>query len=384
MTAAAAFEPDYAITPGQHLLTVLDTLHMTQSDLAARTGISSKHINQIIKKGVSVSPETATQLEYATSVPVEVWTGLDARYQALLARQRARARLSEQLAWLDRFNLGELAQRRVLPSSGRSVENVEILLRYFGISDPDGWERVWVPSMTSFRRSPSFKPDATATTLWLRAGQRAAARVHTGQFDHGRLIDVIPELRALTREEPAKALTRAQDLLASAGIALVFIAEFDGCRASGATWWSSPTRAVILLSNRGKRDDRVWFSLFHELGHLLRHAKRDTFIDQTGADEDEKPPWTDPAPTSGFIDDGSRDSILEREADDYASNTLIPREFLSVIAEVKTEDDVKRLAKRIRIGAGIVAGRYQYETGNYRAFNRLRQSVPNELFLATP
>lgn len=383
MSDSTRFEPDYALGAGEHLGNVLAGLGMSQSDLAARTGISAKHINQLIKKNLPVTPETATQLEYVTKIDAETWMSLDAHYQALQAHQKTRQRLAADLDWLDQFNLKELAKRRIIPAAERSVETLEALLRFFGISDIQGWNRVWQPSMATFRQSPSFRPDTTPTTIWLRAGQLAAQSLRTCPYDQRALVAEISELRTLTRLEPGAGLHRAREVLAGVGIALVLVAEFDRCHASGATWWASKDKAVVMLSNRGKREDRLWFTLFHELGHLLLHAKRDTFIDTNGdsAVDGEGPPWAGPAPSSGFIDDGSRDSVIEQEADDYASDTLIPTSHRASIAHLRSEEDVRTLADAIGISAGIVAGRYQYETQNYRNFNKLRRTVPHELFL---
>lgn len=40
----------------------------------------------------------------------------------------------------------------------------------------------------------------------------------------------------------------------------------------------TPTKAVIQLSLRHKTDDHLWFSFFHEAGHVLLHSKKETFI----------------------------------------------------------------------------------------------------------
>ena len=378
---AVTFRPDYTAPPGGYLALILKQRGMTQADLAARTGLSSKHINQLVKGAATLSPDTAAQLEYATDVPAEIWARMDASYQAHAALQKVRRKLGDTLDWLDRFDLNELAQRGVIPDATRSVGTMEALLRYFGIADPEGWDRVWQPSLTSFRRSPAFQPDATATTIWLRAGQRLASQIETTPFDHRAVLAAIPELRRLTQDDPAKALGQLQTRMADFGVAVAYVAEFDGCRASGAIWWNSPTKAVVLLSNRGKREDRFWFSFFHELGHLIHHAKKDTFLDQNlGQNSDEGPPWGDRAPASGFIDDGSRDSALEEEADEFASEALIPDEFLMHISTLRSSQDVVDLADKIGVSAGIVAGRYQYETGDYRRFHRFRREVPHELF----
>lgn len=380
MSADLGFAPDYADSPGDYLSLLLNDMGMSQADLAARTGLSTKHINQIIKRRATLSPETATQLEFVTGVSAGFWAGLDARYQAHLARRRAAERFNSSLGWLDRFDLAELARRKVIPEPTRTGSTVEALLRFFGISDPDGWSRVWKPSLTSFRRSPSFTPDATATTVWLRAGQRAAAAVETAPYSQRTLLGSIPTLRSLTRTEPAQALDEMATVLADCGVALVLVAEFDGCRASGATWWAGPTKAVVMLSNRGKREDRLWFSLFHEIGHVLHHAKRDTFIDESRTDG-EAPPWAEPAPASVLIDDGSRDSALEQEADDFASEALVPSSETARITSLRTVAQVEQLAAEIGVSAGIVAGRYQFLTKDYRKFNGQRRPVPHELFL---
>lgn len=376
-----AFRPDYAAPPGDLLTVILEQLGMTQADLAARTGLSSKHVNQVVNGVATLSPETAAQLEYVTGVPAELWAAMDARHQAHVARRRTREKLEGSLDWLDRFDLRELADRGVLPDASRTVETLEALMRYFGIANPEGWDRVWQPSLTSFRRSPAFKPDATATTVWLRAGQRLARGIDTSPFDQKAVIGAIPELRALTKEEPVIALQLLQERMARLGVAVVYVAEFDGCRASGAIWWASPAKAVVLLSNRGKREDRFWFSFFHELGHLVHHAKRDTFIDQNrGQNNDELPPWGEPAPSSGFIDDGTRDSLLEEEADQFASEALIPGHYGPQIGAARSTRDIHELADRIGVSTGIVAGRYQFETGDYKKFNPLRRKVPHKIF----
>jgi Zn-dependent peptidase ImmA (M78 family) len=90
-----------------------------------------------------------------------------------------------------------------------------------------------------------------------------------------------------------------------------------------------------------------------------------------------------PAPRSGFIDDGSRDSQLEDEADTFASTTLIPPEVAGSITAIRSPQDVEALSATIGIAPGMVAGRYQYETGDYTRFNQLRRTVTHELFHAS-
>jgi HTH-type transcriptional regulator/antitoxin HigA len=173
-TGFVDFAPDYASPPGALLDAVLDALDLTQSDLADRTGLSTKYVNQIIKKHVTITAETAVRLEAATDVPADTWMRLEAQYRAEAARAERRRGLQAWVHWLRQFNLPELRQRGVVRSAGDDADVVDDLLRFFGISSPDSWERVWQSSLTRFRRSPSFKPELAATTVWLRIGQRKA------------------------------------------------------------------------------------------------------------------------------------------------------------------------------------------------------------------
>jgi HTH-type transcriptional regulator/antitoxin HigA len=370
---------DYASPPGALLDTVLKTQGLSQADLADRTGLSTKYINQLIKRHVTLSADTAVRLEAVTSVPAEMWTRLEADYRAGEARAERDAAADHWTAWLENFRLPELKKRGIIPAGADPTETVVALLRFFGISDPGAWDKVWKPSLTRFRQSASFRPEIAPTTVWLRMGQRKANAISTAPYDANRLTELIPTLRTLTKSAPVDALPALRLECAKAGVAVVYASEITGCRASGATWWARPDKAVVLLSDRGKREDRFWFSFFHECGHLLKHAKRDTYLDQSGPDSDE-PPWEDAAPTSGFIDDDSRDSAIEREADDFATSTLIPDNARTRLLAASSEADIKSIADDLDIGPGVVAGRWQFETKNYTKFNALRRQLPADLF----
>src|SRR5688572_6404367 len=62
-TSHQRYEPDLVLPPGDTLLEVLEDRGMTQAELAARTGLSAKHINQIAKGVAPVTPDTALLLE---------------------------------------------------------------------------------------------------------------------------------------------------------------------------------------------------------------------------------------------------------------------------------------------------------------------------------
>ena len=97
MTMAAnadlAFKPDYAVPPGDTLRETLETIRMTQADLAARTGRPAKTINEIIQGKTPITPDTALQIERVLGVPTSFWLNREQGYREALARREERRSL---------------------------------------------------------------------------------------------------------------------------------------------------------------------------------------------------------------------------------------------------------------------------------------------------
>jgi HTH-type transcriptional regulator/antitoxin HigA len=87
------FEPDYAIPPGETLKEVMESLNMSQKELAIRTGLTVQSLNRIFKGDQPISYETANKLELATGVPARMWNNLEAQYREQLAKNKERKQM---------------------------------------------------------------------------------------------------------------------------------------------------------------------------------------------------------------------------------------------------------------------------------------------------
>ena len=114
---------------------------------------------------------------------------------------------------------------------------------------------------------------------------------------------------------------------------------------NGAVKWVSEDRVVLAMNNRGLDADKFWFSLFHEIKHVLQQKIKTVFISSTVEEMKD-------------INDK-----LEIEADKFATNYLIsPADYKRLVPTRYTSDDeIVEFAKRIGIHPGIVAGRLQHE-----------------------
>lgn len=347
------FRSDSPTPPGEILRADLDARRMTQADLAQRTGLSTKHINQVIQGVASLSPDVALILERTLGTPATVWTMLETRWQDVRSRQRARNRLAEYIEWAKLFPIRTMVERGLLVGDEKGAELVEALLGIFRVADPQAFDRVWRSPINGFRRAQHLAVDEYAAVTWLLLAEQQTEKMSLASYSVTWLRATIPRLRELTRVPIVQSFPVARLLLAECGVALAFVEDVPGARACGATWWSGPNRPVIALTARGGREDSVWFSLFHEIGHLLLHPRRVSFIQ------------FDPA--AGDDVDGK-----EEEANVFASETLIPADRIPELRRAGRLQLIA-LADDLGIDLGIVAGQRGFLTNEWRSVQRLRR-----------
>ena len=82
---ASEYKPDVVFPPGETLQETLETLDMPRQELAERTGLTAKHINEIIKGLASISEDTAFRLERVLGIDASFWRNLEHEYQTRLS-----------------------------------------------------------------------------------------------------------------------------------------------------------------------------------------------------------------------------------------------------------------------------------------------------------
>jgi HTH-type transcriptional regulator/antitoxin HigA len=350
---ALGYDPDHAVPAGATLRDVLDEHGMTQSELAARTDLSLKHVNQIVHGAAPITADTALALERVTGVSARIWNRLEGNYRDRLARLEQRRALEADVTWLESLPVKELQKRGYLAKGLRGGALVDAVCRFFGVANRQGWERVWRAPLASFRKSKAFTSDVGAVATWLRIGELKAADIMCSPFNAKKFREALREIRTMT-SDPEESMPHVVRLCAASGVALVFEAEIPGTRASGAARWLTPTKGLIQLSLRHKRDDHLWFSFFHEAAHLLLHSKKETFVTGTGEQDEE----------------------LEDEANAFSASLLIPKQFESELRTLRSELEIKRFARKIGIAPGIVVGRLQNDGQlDWSQGNKLKQPL---------
>ena len=73
-----------AIPPGATIKEQLEDRELSQKEFAARMGMSEKHISNLIRGNVKLTPEVAMRLEMVLGIPARFWNNLEAIYSCLL------------------------------------------------------------------------------------------------------------------------------------------------------------------------------------------------------------------------------------------------------------------------------------------------------------
>lgn len=336
---------DIAIPPGEYLEEVLVALGMTKNELAKRLDRPAPKLSAIFKGRKAITPETALRLEKVVGVPAHIWTGLESEYRLALARmeeEKEQEQLKVESKFVTLYRYAELVKMGVIKKFTRPVDKVSALQHFFGVNSLTS-----IPDLKRYQ--PAFRKGRKATkgnnpeaiASWLRMGEKAAAQIHCAPFNAGALKKAVGRILTMTRQSPEDFQDALQDILADCGVALIICPHMPSTGIHGATFWMGFDKAVIMMTIRYKWADIFWFSLFHELGHVLLHGRKAVVLEGENGDAQSKK--------------------KEVQADRYAANILIPpkayKEFLN--AGNYYPNDIQHFADHLGIAPGIVVGRLQ-------------------------
>lgn len=339
------YQPDCVSPPGETLAELLEMHNMTQADLAERTGLHRKTINEIVKGLSPISQETAIAFERVFRVPASFWNNREQNYRECLARRDAREHLKDEVAWLRKIPVAAMLRLEYsIRKYSDKVRQLEEALAFFGVASPKELGAQLRKLQPAFRRSTAFRGDPISTAAWLRQGELQAREIECADYDPGKFRQVLVHLRTLTRSPLQEFWPEMVGRCADAGVAVVLVKPLPRTHVSGATRWLSPARALIALSLRYRTDDQFWFSFFHEAGHVLKHGKRQFFVDSFSDEEDA--------------------DAMEHEANEFARDFLIPasewRRFAR-LPNCRSRAVISESAACMGIAPGIVVGRAQHD-----------------------
>jgi HTH-type transcriptional regulator/antitoxin HigA len=210
-----------------------------------------------------------------------------------------------------------------------------------------------------FRKSEAYRNFNPYYALsWLRLDKNSlVGRRPRVKYNRERLQQLADTLAEYTSDPDGVQKFTAE--LKRCGVVFFQLDHFQQTYVDGASFFDNG-RPVIVYTARHDRNDNFWFTMAHELGHVLLHEDNQgaIFIDS--------------------MDHLDLSNKREKEADDFAERILKSKAVLKAFRDVKRPSVVKvrNVADELGLHPGIVAGCLQHhKKASYTSFHELKPAV---------
>ena len=349
-----------AFHPGQYVEELIEDYNVTQKEFAERLGVSAKTVSKLVNAEESISKETAHKLAKLSGVSMQTWLNLQNAYDVKVAEIVEQKELEEgsEKDICEMIDFKYFKAEGYVPDKRYSLKEKIIELRkILGVAS--------LENLTSFNHLVSYRNTREFTTksivnsnIMLELAAKQAREETSTKLDRKRLERYLPALRELTRLSPDLFYPKLKEILLDCGIVLVGLPALPNANLNGATKKFSNGSALLLLTDRNKASDIFWFSLFHEIGHILEN--------------------------DFSSDDGNSESYRrsEEEADQFAKDLLIrPEDYQAFVKKGNFEkSDILRFSEEIDIHPSVVLGRLQND--GILSFDRFRELKGNYYFVS--
>lgn len=342
--------PYRPISPGEILKEELEARDWTQRDFAEIIGRPVQVVSEIISGKKAITPETAILFGEAFGTSAELWLNLESSYRLDLLHQKQQKLdlVSRKAELYSRAPIKELIKLGWIQASESIDELKEEVLNFLGIIDLNEKS----PLIAKFCRTFKGNFDSPSLEAWVRMAVIEASRKSCLDFNRRKLKRAIPALISLSADETLT--SQVPQKLSELGVRMVFVPHLPKTKVDGAAFWLDKNSPVIALSLRLNRVDNFWFTLMHEIAHILEGYHNEK-------------PYMDTdllKPRDSLISDKPQDED-EKQANKMARDWLIPQEqfdlFVANTNRYFSRKMVLDLAKELGIHPAIVVGRLQYE-----------------------
>lgn len=255
--------PARLVPPGRIIERELDARGWTQKDLAEIMARPEQAISEIVNGKKRITPETARELASAFGTSTDFWINIETRYRLRLAeREGAEEDIRRRGALYSAAPYGELVKRGWIERCDTLDAQEQALCRYLRVPSLAAAPQL----AASFRRVAERGPEQWAEIAWARRIEFLASQQSVAPFDSAALISALPEILACTRE-PSDA-AQLPTLLARLGVHFVIAPHLPRTYLDGAALHVGD-RPIIGLTLRHDRLDHFWFTVLHELAHIV-------------------------------------------------------------------------------------------------------------------
>lgn len=326
------FNDRIAFHPGYYIKEIVDESGLTQEDFAKRLDTTPKNLSLLIRGEQSLSIDIAMKLSRMIGTSVIYWLNLQKSYDALIAEFRSEKELDQEKVVFSMLEYKYFRDNFNLPDLPRKKEAQIAHVRNF----------LNVATLTVFKKrdmAVSFRSDtgelSTANVvkanIMVQIATNKVLKTEAPKFNKTLFEEAVQYALTLTKEHNTF-YPLIKEAFRKAGVVFVILPNLSGSRINGATK-KVGNNIMLMVNDRRLHADTFWFTLFHEIGHIMNGDYGISFESESG----------------------EREEIANK----YAEDKLIPYEQYERFIEDNIFDiqAIRAFAKEINRDPGIVLGR---------------------------
>lgn len=334
--AIKEYEELIAFHPGEYISDIIESYNINQEEFAKRLDSTPKTVSELVNGKINISEDLANKLSKLTGTSIDLWFNLQNEYDKKVLEIEEREKVEHEKLVSKKIDFSYFKIHGFCENKRyRIIEKIEKLRSLLKLSN--------LETLKEYNASVSYraKEDITEINIinanvMLEIANNIARNQTDNKLNIKKLKSYLKEIKSMTTNTNSDFFERLKEILLECGIVLVALPHLKNAGLNGATTKFNNGSVMILLTDLNKKTDIFWFSLFHELGHII---ERDFSSNLSSAKYLEK----------------------EKKADDFARDQLINRELMDSFLErgIINEVTIRELANVAKTHPGIVVGRLQ-------------------------
>lgn len=341
-----------AFHPGSYVEDIIENMNISQKEFAKRLNITEKSLSRLVNAEDKLSNDIARKLSQLSGISIETWLNLQSTYD-IKVMEIEDAEKEDEKSICKNIDFNYFKEHNYVNKGIYNIDKkIRELRKLLSISSLTYLSRM-NPQVSYRNASGNFDDKAIINSnIMLELGIAQASGMSEIKFDKNTLEKNITTIKSLTTSPPELFIPRLKELFSKCGIVFITLPNLRNAKINGAVKRFKNGSVLLLISDRNKDLDIFWFSLFHEIGHIL---SGDFYSDYFDTEEY---------------------SSQESRADTFAKDTLIqPHKYQEFVQKgIFTEEHVIGFAQAEKIHPGIVVGRLQKEEYiSYKCLNNLKE-----------
>lgn len=319
-----------AFHPGYYIKEIIEDSGLTQQDFAKRLDTTPKNLSYIVRGEQSLSVDIAMKLSRMLGTSVGYWLNLQQTYDTLIAEMDFQEKMEEEKRVFKELDYNYFKKHFGLPNLPRKVdEQIKYLREYLQVAALTVFkERDMAVSFRNCGKDMK-ENNIIKANIMVQIAINKARTIDAPKFNKNKFEEAVEYALKLTCNH-REFYPILREKFREAGVIFVVLPNLPGSKTNGATK-KIGNNILLMVNDRRMYSDSFWFTLFHEIGHIMNGDYGITF-------EGEK---------------------FEDVADKYAADKLIPPEEYQKFIEANKFDveTIRRFADKIERDPGIVLGR---------------------------